>query len=484
MPAPASVSIRRDGTVDMSTFVSREEILPNTETVLQTYVRRNFIWKVSFIAGLGGILYGFDMGIIAAALIFVRESFSLSTRMEEVVVSIVLVGAMLGAIAGGSIADRIGRRATLLWGGGIFLIASLLAPASPNAATLIVARALLGIAIGFTSVTAPVYISELAPPQSRGRLIGLYQFALTVGIALADLVGYWFAGQHAWRLMFGLGAAPAALFVVLLLTLPESPRWLFAQNRVAEAQSVLSSYTDEAGARLLIEDIHSALDLKVEKRWSALWSPAVRLSLLIAVGFTVLQQVTGINTIIYYGPRIFSLAGITSNRSAIFATLLVAVTNVLATIIALVLVDRVGRKPLLYAGISGMTASLFLLAYSFHNPAAFGAAPGIIATICLMVYITCFAFSMGPIAWILVSEVFPLQLRGRGVAAASLGSGAANFLVSITFLSLIKVAGNSVTFIIYGAFCIVTLLFVRFIVPETKGRELESISAGHGANVS
>jgi SP family galactose:H+ symporter-like MFS transporter len=484
MPAPATVSIRRDGTVDMSTFVSREEILPNTETVLQTHVRRNFIWKVSFIAGLGGILYGFDMGIIAAALIFVRESFSLSTRMEEVVVSIVLVGAMLGAIAGGSIADRIGRRATLLWGGGIFLVASLLAPASPNAATLIVARALLGIAIGFTSVTAPVYISELAPPQSRGRLIGLYQFALTVGIALADLVGYWFAGQHAWRLMFGLGAAPAALFVVLLLTLPESPRWLFAQNRITEAQSVLSSYTDEAGARLLIEDIHSALDLKVEKRWSALWSPAVRLSLLIAVGFTVLQQVTGINTIIYYGPRIFSLAGITSNRSAIFATLLVAVTNVLATIIALVLVDRVGRKPLLYAGISGMTASLFLLAYSFHNPAAFGAAPGIIATICLMVYITCFAFSMGPIAWILVSEVFPLQLRGRGVAAASLGSGAANFLVSITFLSLIKVAGNSVTFIIYGAFCIVTLLFVRFIVPETKGRELESISAGHGASVS
>ena len=269
--------------------------------------------------------------------------------------SVVLVGAMLGAIAGGSIADRIGRRATLLWGGAIFLAGSLLAFWSPNVTTLIVARGLLGIAIGFTSVTAPVYISELAPPQSRGRLIGLYQFALTIGIVLADLVGYWLAAQHAWRLMFGLGAVPAALLLVLVVTLPESPRWLYAQNRMAEAQQVLSCYTDEAGAQSLIEEIRAALAIPVEQRWRELWSPAVRTSLLIAVGFTVLQQVTGINTIIYYGPRIFALAGITSNRNAIFATLLVAVTNMLATVIALVLVDRVGRKPLLYAGLGGMT---------------------------------------------------------------------------------------------------------------------------------
>lgn len=458
--------------------------MSQTETAIHTQVRSSFLWRVSFIAGLGGILYGFDMGIIAAALIFVRESFSLGTRMEEIVVSVVLVGAMAGALMGGSIADRIGRRTTLLWGGAIFLAGSLLAPASPNVLTLIVARALLGVAVGFTSVTAPVYVSELAPPQSRGMLIGMYQFALTVGIVLADLAGYWLASQHAWRLMFGLGAIPAALFVLLLLILPESPRWLYAHDRIAEAQSVLSNFTDEAGARLLIDDICSALQIKVEKRWSALWSPAVRFSLLIAVGFTVLQQITGINTIIYYGPRIFSLAGITSNKNAIFATLLIAVTNMLATIIALVLVDRAGRKPLLYVGISGMTASLFLLAYSFHNPAALGAAPGVIATVCLMVYITCFAFSMGPIAWILVSEVFPLQLRGRGVAAASIGSGAANFIVSITFLSLIQTAGNTLTFVLYGVFCIVTLLFVRFIVPETKGRALERISSEQNAVAS
>jgi sugar porter (SP) family MFS transporter len=308
-------------------------------------------------------------------------------------------------------------------------------------------------------------------------LIGLYQFALTGGIALADLVGYWLASEHAWRLMFGLGAVPAIFFLFLVVTVPESPRWLMAHGRPKEADAVLKSYTDEVGAALLLDDIRASLRIKMERRWSALWTPTVRRALLIAVGFTVLQQVTGINTIIYYGPRIFSLAGIGSDQNAIFATLLVAVVNVLATIIALVLVDRVGRKPLLYWGVGGMTLSLFLLSCCFHYQAILGSSLGIIATVCLMVYITCFAFSMGPIAWIIAAEVFPLRLRGRGVAAATLGSGISNFVVSLTFLSLIKAAGTSLTFSIYGVFCILTLVFVRFVMPETKGCALESISA-------
>jgi sugar porter (SP) family MFS transporter len=440
-------------------------------------VRSGFLWRVSLIAGLGGILYGYDMGIIAAALIFVRSSFNLSTQMQEIVVSVVLVGAMLGAIYGGSIADRIGRRNTLLWGSVIFIVGSILAPLSPNVGVLIVARMMLGVAIGFTSVTAPVYVSELSPPQSRGRLIGLYQLALTIGIAMSDLVGYWLAGRQAWRMMFGIGAIPAVVFLLMILTLPESPRWLVSRNRTAEAKRVLDSYTNEAGAQLLLDDIRGGLAAQVETRWSALWSPAVRRSLIIAVGFTILYPVTGINTVIYYGPQIFKMAGIASNSNAIFATLLVAITNVLATVIALALVDRIGRKPLLYAGVGGMTASLFALAAAFHFQAALAGSLGILATVCLMVYITCFAASMGPIAWILVAEVFPLRLRGRGVAAATLGAGISNFIVSLTFLSLLNAAGNTLTFCIYGGFCILTLLFTRFIIPETKGRELESISA-------
>ncbi len=446
----------------------------------QPRVNRGFIYRISTIAALGGVLYGYDMGIIAAAALFVKRTFRLSTVMEEWVVSIVLIGAMIGAIVGGAVADRIGRRATLVWAAGIFILGSVLAPLSTDVAMLIVARAIIGIGIGFTSVTAPVYVSELAPPQSRGMLIGLYQFALTLGIALADFVGYWLAAQQAWRLMFGLALVPTLFFLLVILTVPESPRWLFAHGSPQDAEAVLRSYTDNAGAQQFLADIEAGLKTPMEQSWSALWSPAVRGPLLIAVGLTVLQQVTGINTIIYYGPRIFELAGSASHASAIFATLLVAVVNVLATIVGIALVDRIGRKPLLYAGVSGMTIALFALSFSFSHNGALGASLGAVAIACLMVYITCFAFSLGAIAWILVAEVFPLRVRGRGVAAGTLFSGIANFAVSLTFLSLIDRLGSAGTFAIYGTLSIVTLVFVRFVVPETRGRELESISVPQG----
>ncbi len=439
-------------------------------------VDRGFILRISSIAALGGVLYGYDMGIIAAAAIFVKRTFALSTLMEELVVSIVLIGAMLGAIVGGAVADRIGRRATLVWAGGIFIVGSLLAPLSANVLVLIVARAIIGIGIGFTSVTAPVYVSELAPPQSRGMLIGLYQFALTVGIALADLVGYWLAAQQAWRLMFGLAVVPTVFFLGVILTVPESPRWLFAHGRPKEASAVLNIYTDAVGAQRFLDDIEQGLKTPVEQRWSALWSPAVRGALFIAGGLTVLQQVTGINTIIYYGPQIFELAGSSSHANAIFATLIVAIVNVVATVVGIALVDRIGRKPLLYVGVTGMTIALFALSFAFGHQAMLGSSLGSIAITCLVVYIACFAFSLGAIAWILVAEVFPLRVRGRGVAAGTLFSGIANFAVSLTFLTLINILGSAGTFAIYGTLCIATLIFVRFVVPETRGRDLESIS--------
>jgi len=450
--------------------------MPDPSPLAKPHVNHSFLARISFIAALGGVLYGYDMGIIAAAVIFVRRSFALSTLMEELVVSIVLVGAMIGALVGGAVADRIGRRATLVWAGGIFIVGSLLAPLSLNVAVLIVARAIIGLGIGFTSVTAPVYVSELAPPQSRGMLIGLYQFALTVGIALADLVGYWLASQQAWRLMFGIAVVPTLFFLGVILTVPESPRWLFAHSRAKDAESVLRSYTDASGAQQFLADIQEGLKTPMEQSWRALWTPAVRGSVFIAAGLTVLQQVTGINTIIYYGPQIFELAGISSHANSILATLLVAIVNVIATVVGILLVDRLGRKPLLYAGVGGMTVALFALAFAFSHQPTLGSSLGFIAIGCLMLYIACFAFSLGAIAWILVSEVFPLRVRGRGVAVATLASGIANFAVSLTFLSLIKAVGSAATFSIYGVLSIVTLIFVRFVVPETCGRELESIS--------
>ena len=451
--------------------------MPEESSAHKPQVNHAFLARISFIAALGGVLYGYDMGIIAAAVIFVRHSFQLSTVMEEWVVSIVLVGAMIGALVGGSVADHIGRRATLVWAGGIFIAGSVLAPLAPNVGVLIVARLIIGLGIGFTSVTAPVYVSELAPPQSRGMLIGLYQFALTLGIALADLVGYWLAAQEAWRLMFAIAAVPTIFFLAVILTVPESPRWLFAHSRERDAEKVLLSYTNASGAQQFLADIREGLKTPMEQSWSALWTPAVRPFVFIAAGMTVLQQVTGINTIIYYGPQIFELAGISSHSNSILATFLVAVVNVLATVVGILLVDRVGRKPLLYVGVGGMTVALFALAYSFSHQATLGASLGIIAIGCLVLYIACFAFSLGAIAWILVSEVFPLRIRGRGVAIATLFSGISNFFVSLTFLSLIKGVGSAWTFAIYGILSIVCLIFVRFVVPETCGLELESISA-------
>jgi sugar porter (SP) family MFS transporter len=450
--------------------------VPDLRAPAAPHVNRGFILRISSIAALGGVLYGYDMGIIAAAAIFVKRSFALSTVVEELVVSVVLIGAMTGAIIGGAVADRIGRRRTLVWAAGIFIIGSLLAPLATNVTVLILARAIIGLGIGFTSVTAPVYVSELAPPQSRGMLIGLYQFALTVGIALADYVGYLLADQQAWRLMFGLAVVPTVFFLAVILTVPESPRWLFAHARQKDAETVLLSYTDAAGAHQFLMDIQEGLKAPLEQRWSALWSPAVRGSLFIAVGMTVLQQVTGINTIIYYGPQIFALAGSESHSSAILATFVLAIVNVIGTVVGILLVDRVGRKPLLYIGVTGMTVALFALSYAFSHNEILGPSLGTIAIVFLMIYIACFAFSLGAIAWILVAEVFPLRVRGRGVAAGTLGSGISNFIVSLTFLSLIESIGSGRTFAIYGAMSIVTLLFVRFIVPETRGRDLESIS--------
>jgi sugar porter (SP) family MFS transporter len=456
----------------------RSEVSQVSDSSLHSGLRVNrvFLLRVSSIAALGGVLYGYDMGIIAAALIFVKRSFALSTLMQELVVSIVLIGAMIGAITAGAIADRIGRRATLVWAAAIFILGSVLSPLAPNVCVLIVARAIIGIGIGFSSVTAPVYVSELAPPQSRGMLIGLYQFALTLGIALADLVGYWLAAQQQWRLMFGIAVVPTLFLLIAVLAVPESPRWLFAHGRGESAEAVLRTYTDSQGAQRLLADIQRGLKTPVEQRWSALWSPAVRGSLFIAAGITVLQQVTGINTIIYYGPQIFELAGSASHASAIFATLLVALVNVLFTLVGIALVDRVGRKPLLYVGVSGMTIALFTLSLTFSRTALVGSRIGAITIACLMLYIACFAFSLGAIAWILVAEVFPLRVRGRGMAAGTLFSGIANFAVSLTFLSLIKAIGSAHTFAVYGTMSIVTLLFVRFVVPETCRRDLESIS--------
>jgi sugar porter (SP) family MFS transporter len=387
---------------------------------------------------------------------------------------------MIGAASAGGAADALGRRVTLTSAGIVFGIGALVSALAPNVGVLIAGRFLVGLAIGLSSVVAPLYISESAPPESRGGLVSLYQFAITIGILAAEGVDYALAADKSWQWMLGLAVIPSIVLILGMIVMPESPRWLFANGREQQARDVLAPSRDEAEVQSSIRDIQEALAVQEVAGPQQLLAPNVRRVLFIGVALAVLQQVTGINTVIYYGPQIFKLAGFASDSSAILATLSVGIVNVLLTIVAVVFIDRVGRKPLLYAGVGGMGLALFGLAFAFATP-SLGSALGPITLASLMLYVGCFAFSLGPIVWLLISELYPLRVRGRGMAIATLANWAANFAVSLVFLGMLKQLGTPATFAVYGILCIVTIFFVKTMVPETKQLELESISSARRA---
>jgi sugar porter (SP) family MFS transporter len=433
-----------------------------------------FVGLMSGIAALGGLLFGYDTGVISGAIIFIQKSFQLSTQMQEIVVSIVLIGAMLGAFAAGGATDSFGRRATLIAAGLIFAAGALVSAFAANVGVLLAGRFVVGIAIGLSSVTAPLYISEVAPRASRGALVSLYQWAITIGILAAELVDYAYSGTANWPLMLGLAIVPSILLIAGMIAMPESPRWLFAHGQDEVGRRVLEETRAAAEIDDAVADIRANLS-EQQGTFRDLFAPHVRGALGIGIALAILQQVTGINTVIYYGPQIFKLAGFSSDATAILATLGVGAVNVVATLIAIFLIDRLGRKPLLYAGVGGMAIALFALAFAFSQGTT-NTGLGGITLAALMVYVGCFAFSLGPIVWLLISEIYPLRVRGRGMAIATLANWFANFIVSLVFLSMIKGLGSTWTFVVYGLLCVVTIWFIRSYVTETKNVELESIS--------
>jgi MFS transporter, SP family, galactose:H+ symporter len=443
---------------------------------------RPFVLLVASVAALGGLLFGYDTGVISGAILFIAHDFTLTTRLQELTISIVLVGCIVGSAVAGSVADRIGRRITLLGAGIIFGIGALGSAFAPSIDALLVARFVVGIAIGFCSVVAPLYISEVAPADIRGALVSLYQLAITVGILAAFIVDYVLAGSGDWRWMLGLAIVPSLILIVGMLPLPESPRYLFKINATEAARAELRRIAgrDEIG----VEETAIVDSLKVHASgFAAFATPSVRYALVLGVALAMLQQVTGINTVIYYGPHIFQLAGIASNEASILATALVGVVNVLLTLVAIFFVDRIGRKPLLYAGCAGMFLALTALAFAFAQP-RLGGSLATIALVSLMVYVGSFAYSLGPILWLLISEIFPLQVRGLGMSICTLSNWVANLIVSLFFLSMVQSIGASFTFAIYAALCIVTIVVVARGVPETKREILEDISLGPGATLA
>ncbi len=426
----------------------------------------------SIMAALGGLLFGYNTSVISGAILFISKDFQLTTFQEEIVVSTVLIGAVAGAFAGGFLADSFGRKKTLFGTIVLFFVGILLMSDARSFEFLIWGRFVTGLGIGMVSMAAPLYIAEMSPTDARGPLVSLYQLAITVGILVAYIVSYYFAEMQEWRQAFSFAFIPLAIQFIGLFFIPETPSWLMSRDRKNAAETVLKKiYPEESGERLLrhaekSDDVHS------KKGWRELFTPALKRAFLVGVGASVFQQITGINTVIYYAPQIFQKAGYQAAEMAIFATMLVGIVNVFMTVVALWVIDRLGRKPILIGGLIGMTASLAVLGGTFVTG---GAHLGIVAVVGLMVYVACFAISWGPVTWLIISEIFPLGVRGRAVGIAVFANWVANYFVSLTFLTLIDALGTGMTFWLYTAICLLGLWFVIRMVPETKGKTFEEI---------
>ena len=436
---------------------------------------KHFVYLATAISALGGMLFGYDVGVISGAILFIKKEFSLSPSLEEIVVSSVLLGSLLGAIAGGVLADRLGRRRLLIVTAIVFGLGAIGAALAPGTAWLITARIVAGAAIGIASFVAPLYISEIAPVAIRGKLVSVNQVALTSGIVLSYLIDYAFAPFQAWRWMFALAAIPAGAFAIGLLFIPNSPRWLAARGRADQARAVLKRIRDpEQVEGELAEILNSVAQQK--GNWSELLGKPLRMAMIVGIGLAIAQQITGINTVIYYAPTIFKFAGLSSASVAILASVGVGVVNVLLTLAAMQLIDRVGRRPLLLASLSGMALSLFVFGLAFSLP-QFSGSLGWIAVGSLMVYVGSFAVGLGPVFWLVLSEIYPLQIRGRAMSIGTIANWSANLIVALSFLTLTQVLGKSGTFWLYGIVTVGAWFFAFYLVPETKGKTLEEIEA-------
>jgi MFS transporter, SP family, galactose:H+ symporter len=434
-----------------------------------------FVYVVAGVSALAGLLFGYDTGVISGAILFVKKQFALSSTLEEVVTSVVLLGAVIGAAAGGALADRFGRRKTIISAAAIFVLGAMGTALAPTVILLIAGRTIVGIGIGIASFSAPLYISEVAPANIRGSLVSLNQLAITVGIVVSYLVDYALSSISGWRWMFGLAAIPATILGMGMFFLPDSARWLVSRGMADKARAILERIRATTSVDVELREIKKS-EQQQTGEWTELLAPLVRPALTVGIGLAILQQVTGINTVIYYAPTIFQFAGLTSAAVAILATVGVGITNMLMTVVAIRLVDRVGRRPLLLIGLAGMILSLGVLGLAFLLP-NLSSALGWIAVGSLALYVGSFAIGLGPVFWLLVSEIYPLKIRGLAMSIASIANWGSNLIVALTFLTLIEILGRPGTFWLYGLVSIGAWLFAYFLVPETKGRSLEEIEA-------
>lgn len=443
-----------------------------------------YVSTLAIVAALGGLLFGYDTAVISGAIGFMETWFDLNAIQKGWAASSALIGCIMGACVAGWLSDRHGRKKVLLLSAVLFAISAVWSAFPHNLSEFALARIIGGIGVGIASMASPLYIAEVAPARMRGRLVSINQLAIVFGMLVVYLVNAAIASptddawniSTGWRWMFASETLPAVVFLLLLILLPESPRWLSKQGRSDEALAILTRVGGSEHARREAEEIRDALAHETGSI-SQLFLPGMRVPLAIAVVLAILQQVTGINVVLYYAPEIFKSTGLASHQ-AISDTVVVGAVNMLFTVVAIGLVDRLGRKPLLLIAATGMGVSLFALGAAYLT----GRFEGRGVLLLVLLYVASFAVAMGPVVWVVMSEIFPTRIRGRAMSIATVCLWVACFVVSQTFPFLLeKLAGSC--FFLYAAMCVLTFVFVAWFVPETRGRTLEDIERGWTAKV-
>jgi sugar porter (SP) family MFS transporter len=458
------------------------------ETALTIPQKRNlpYLIFVCLVSALGGFLFGFDTAVISGTVGFVKHQFALSALQEGWFVASALLGCIIGVGFAGILADRFGRKAILFLSALLFAASAIGCTIAPGQVPLIISRLIGGLGIGVASMLAPLYISEISIPEYRGRMVTLYQLAITIGILAAYYSNalllswshtfslqseflHWIVVDEVWRSMFGVGVIPAMLFFVLLFLIPQSPRWLTARGYPGKAKAILARVTDEATAEREVADIQTTL-VQETGSMRQLFEPGLRRALFLGVSIAFLSQLTGIIVIIYYGPKIFAEAGFKVTES-LDSQVIIGIMNVVSTILALWKIDDFGRKPLLLTGIIGMTVSLMWISIFFYA----NSQNSMLLVVCILLYITCFAFSFGCVTWTLLSEIYPTHIRGRAMSIATLSLWCGTFVIGQAIPLLLETLGGSGVFLLSALMCVPAILIVWKLLPETKGKTLEEI---------
>jgi len=443
------------------------------------------ITYICLTAAIGGLLFGFDTAVISGTIGFVKTQFALNSSEEGWFVSSGLLGCIIGVIVSGFLSDRIGRKKVMIISGFMFLASGLGCAFAPSFTLLVIARMIGGIGVGMASVISPMYIAEFAPATSRGKMIAYYQLAITAGILLAYFSNalllqlsqdntqsaffQWFLQKETWRPMFLMMSVPSAIFIAMLVKIPESPRWLFFINKKEQAEDILTSIRGSSEAKKELEGMSSAA-LKHKTRQLSIFDGTMRLPLLIGITLAILQQFCGINAIIYYGPRIFESAGIASGNALLFQVI-IGTINLLFTFVAIKNADKYGRKFLLLTGLTGIVLSLILCGMLFYT----GNSSGILLLCLVLLFIACFALSLGPITWIIINEIFPTEVRSKAVALCTFTLWGAVWIVGQFFPWLLEKAGAAFTFWTFAFFSVINFVFCWNVVKETKNKSLEEM---------